>query len=29
MNGDMQVMILTESIWMVASKSSRYTVSWK
>jgi len=27
LNGDMQVMILTGSTWMVASKSSRYTVS--
>jgi hypothetical protein len=27
MNGDMQVMVLTDCTWMVASKSSRYTVS--
>lgn len=27
LNGDMQVMILTECTWMVASKSSHYTVS--
>lgn len=27
MNGDMRVMVLTDSAWMVASKSSRYTVS--
>jgi predicted nucleic acid-binding Zn finger protein len=27
MNGDMQVMVLTNCAWMVASKSSRYTVS--
>jgi predicted nucleic acid-binding Zn finger protein len=26
-NGDMQVMILTDCTWLVASKSSRYTVS--
>ena len=27
LNGDMQVMILTDCTWLVASKSSRYTVS--
>jgi len=27
LNGDMQVMVLTDCAWMVASKSSRYTVS--
>ncbi len=27
MSGDMQVMVLTDCAWMVASKSSRYTVS--
>src|SRR3990172_11060494 len=27
MKGDMQVMVLTDCTWMVASKSSRYTVS--